>query len=549
MNLSPKIIEEIKKWNGFEDFNGKDIEVTSKDPKIFSDCEITLLMKAIEEDNVEIVKALCEAGVNVNRIAKGTEQVPLTCFEEESKNSFEISKILIDSGANVNYYRKIEDFIFEEMEIFNSPLTEACTLGNYNQIKYLIESGADVNFSITTNGTTALCSVNSESKDYLKILELLISKGANVNVDFGQPLIIAVESSNLDAIGLLLNAGAETNISSKSKIGNGKTAIMTLLDGFCENFTEREEQELFETLFESTNNINEQDTEGRTILFYAIDTTIGGEEYNINCFSIILSHKNIDVNIVDNNGNNVLISLLLYIEDYVDFDDEDFDIDYKRLIKRLSQKGIDISHQNNKGLSAYKISKNLGNKEIIKLLRNDFSAIDDIIDNVEQEEKAEHSFEEITNTAKETSQNGYKVSFLTRLIKPKEIILLLEELNKVDLEFNNEHFYIVKDVIKKAISKNSKSLIQEIQNGNSENFLVYNMLRIFSGNLFETGKYPYRTFFGDGYDSGYYLLSFFDKSLDKLVELDKMEEKTAHEQKKIVRENMNYLISKQLPFL
>lgn len=78
-------------------------------------------------------------------------------------------------------------------------------------------------------------------------------------------------------------------------------------------------------------------------------------------------------------------------------------------------------------------------------------------------------------------------------------------------------------------------MIQEIRNGKSENFLIYNMLRIFSGNLFETGKYPYRSFFGDSYDSGYYLLSFFDKSLDRLVEFGEMEEQVAHEQK-IIRE-------------
>jgi hypothetical protein len=75
------------------------------------------------------------------------------------------------------------------------------------------------------------------------------------------------------------------------------------------------------------------------------------------------------------------------------------------------------------------------------------------------------------------------------------------------------------------------------------------MIRIFSGNLFESGKFPYRTFFGDGFDSGYYLLSFFDKSLDKMVEYDEMTEEVANEQKEIIRENMNHLIIKKLPFL
>jgi len=245
-----------------------------------------------------------------------------------------------------------------------------------------------------------------------------------------------------------------------------------------------------------------------------------------------------------------LKSLLLYVEDYVEYDDVDFDIDYKRIIQHLVSKGIDTGQKNNEGISAYSLSKRLGNKGIIELLRNDFSAIDDIIENVEKEDVTNDSFhKEDYDDFEQNQDKSYKVGLLSRLFKPKEIIKLLEELNKVEIDFKNEHFKIVKDVIKKAISKNQKTLIQEIRNGKSENFLIYNMLRIFSGNLFETGKYPYRSFFGDSYDSGYYLLSFFDKSLDRLVEFGEMEEQVAHEQKKIIRENMNHLISKQLPWM
>jgi hypothetical protein len=348
---------------------------------------------------------------------------------------------------------------------------------------------------------------------------------------------------------LLLESGAKPDLCGK----NDKTALMTHLDLMSGLFNdnelnEEEEEYLFELLLARTKDFNVKDYDGKSVIFHTLDTDIGKDDFKIKAFLKILE-KDIDVNITDNEGNNILVSLLNYIEDYVEYDNVNFDIDYKRMISRLVEKGIDTAHKNNQGISAYSIAKEMGNQEIIKLLRNDFSAIDDIIDNVEQEEKEDNYFEEIINSAKGTSQVDYKVGFFTKLLKPIEIISLLEELNKVDLEFNNEHFKIVKDVIKKAISKNSKSLIKEIQNGNSEIFLIYNMVRIFAGNLFETGKYPYRTFFGDGYDSGFYLLYFFDKSLDKLVELNKMEEEIAHEQKKIIRENMNHLISKPLPFL
>lgn len=551
-DLPKEIIEKIQKWNGFQNFDGKNIEFNSQDEEIFEGYEVSVLMEAIRRGEIEIVKNICQAGANVNRIAKETSQTPLISFDEESENSTQIAKILIDFGADVNYLSQFD--LDEDLSyIFSSPLIDAVNNHNFNRTKLLIENGADVNLCIDESKycviTQNIPKDENDQTDYLQILELLIKNGANVNASNSSALKIAIEIGSIKAIELLLKSGAKPDLCGE----NGQTALITLLNLMSGIFNDnelddKEEEYLFDLLLAKTNEINATDSDGKSALFHTLDTDIGTEDFNIKAFFKILE-KDIDVNIIDNEGNNILISLLIYIEDYIGYDNVDFDIDYKRMISHLVEKGVDTAHKNNQGVSAYSIGKRLGNQEIIKLLRNDFSAIDDIIDNVEQEEKEEYSFKEITTTAKETNQNGYKVSFLTKLLKPKEIILLLEELNKVDLEFNNEHFKIVKDVIKKAISKNSKSLIQEIQSGSSENFLVYNMLRIFSGNLFETGKYPYRTFFGDGYDSGYYLLSFFDKSLDKLVELDKMEEETAHEQKKIIRENMNHLISKQLPFL
>jgi len=538
--LPKKIVEKIQKWNGFSEFNGMDVEYNSRDEEIFEGCEVSVLMEAIRKGNIEIVGALCKAGANVNRIAKETDQTPLISFEEESKNSPEIAKILIDYGADVNYLRPfdLEDDTFNYL--FSSPLTDAINAGNFERIELLIDSGAKVNLCLIENGYCAITQLHPKHDDYLQILKLLIENGANVNADNSSALKMAIEIGNIKAIQLLLDSGAKPDLCGE----NDKTALMTLLDlisgTFSDNELEDEEEiYIFNLLLASTTKINVKDYDGKSILFHTLDSDIGTEYFNITAFFKILE-KDIDVNIIDNKGNNILISLLLYIEDYVEYDDVDFDIDYKRMIKHLVQKGIDTSHQNNQGFSAYSIAERLGNKEIVGLLRYDFPSIDEIIESVEEE-----TVEKFTQKRRE----NYKVNFFTKLIKPKEIIVLLEELNKVELEFNNEHFPIVKDVIKKAISKNSKSLIQEIQNGNSENFLIYNMLRIFSGNLFETDKYPYRTFYGDGYDSGYYLLSFFDKSLDKLVELEKMEEEVAHEQKKIIRDNMNYLISKDLPFM
>lgn len=116
-----------------------------------------------------------------------------------------------------------------------------------------------------------------------------------------------------------------------------------------------------------------------------------------------------------------LKSLLLYVEDYVEYDDVDFDIDYKRIIQHLVSKGIDTGQKNNEGISAYSLSKRLGNKGIIELLRNDFSAIDDIIENVEKEDVTNDSFhKEDYDDFEQNQDKSYKVGLLSRLFKPKE---------------------------------------------------------------------------------------------------------------------------------
>jgi Ankyrin repeat. len=107
-NLPKETIEEIRNWNGFQNFDGKNIEYNSQDEDIFEGYEVSVLMEAIRRGEIEIVENLCKAGANVNRIVKETHQTPLICFDDESENSTEIAKILIDYGANVNYLSQFD---------------------------------------------------------------------------------------------------------------------------------------------------------------------------------------------------------------------------------------------------------------------------------------------------------------------------------------------------------------------------------------------------------------------------------------------------------
>lgn len=368
--LSEKSISEIQNWKGFKHFDGTNIEYNSQNSEIFSDCEVSVLMQAIAEENLTIIRELCDLGANVNRIAKGYEESPLLYFEKESNKILEITKILVSYGADINYF-KTYDELFDEGRHFTNPLSNACEFGNYELVKYLLENGAKINFSIRKGGPTPICSLEPESKDYLKLLNLLIEKGADVNSDKGVSLILAVDAGHLKGINVLLKAGAEPNLSSKTKIGNGKTAIMSLMSGNCENLSGELEEKLFENLVDHSKNINETDTIGQSLLFYCVDAySCGNQGFDLRSFSYLIDKSDCNVNILDNEGNNILIKYLLKIEDWETSDETYFDDDDQYRISKLLKKGVNTEQVNNEGRSAQSIAEKIGNKNLLHILKN-----------------------------------------------------------------------------------------------------------------------------------------------------------------------------------
>lgn len=117
---------------------------------------------------------------------------------------------------------------------------------------------------------------------------------------------MAIEIGNIKAIKLLLESGAKPDLCGK----NDKTALMTLLSlmsGYDNDLEDEEEEYLFDLLLSKTKNINATDSDGKSAIFYAIESDIGKEDFNISALFRILE-QDIDVNLIDNNGNNILIS-------------------------------------------------------------------------------------------------------------------------------------------------------------------------------------------------------------------------------------------------
>ncbi len=140
-----------------------------------------LLAFACRNSNgLEMVKLLVKNHANVNNTnPKAPSSCPLT---QAVMSSFEITKFLIESGAEINPNIP-----------FYSPLLLAVDVGqDINTVKLLIEKGANVNELQSSFGRTALHAALSSSK--FEMAKILIQNGANINIrEHGESAIDLLE--------------------------------------------------------------------------------------------------------------------------------------------------------------------------------------------------------------------------------------------------------------------------------------------------------------------------------------------------------------------
>ncbi len=150
-------------------------------------------------DKVDTMNALLETGTNVSE----TNALHYAVFE----NKMDYTKLFIKYGSDLN-----KCFSHNE-NACDTPLKVSITEENVSMAKLLIQSGANVNKKLGTQGgfTTHLMAA-TESNLY-DISKLLIENNAEVNVynDNGSALNAAISQSNLKIAELLLENGAQTD--------------------------------------------------------------------------------------------------------------------------------------------------------------------------------------------------------------------------------------------------------------------------------------------------------------------------------------------------
>ena len=109
----------------------------------------------------EVVHHLIEQGAKINTVAKNPAKV-MPLHAAVARNNFEICKMLIENGADVN--------ATQEQGI--SPLHSAAHRGNLKIVQLLVENGANIGAKMT-NGQTALDFAEKDGhqavKDYLEM--------------------------------------------------------------------------------------------------------------------------------------------------------------------------------------------------------------------------------------------------------------------------------------------------------------------------------------------------------------------------------------------
>ena len=249
--------------------HGADVNATHKDNQ-------TALMACVHR-HVDAIHVLLEAGSDTNVADNHGE----TCLMHAANSdcSKEVLQTIIDHGADVNATNSIK----------LTELMMACEEKHVDAIHLLLNAGADTN--ITDNyGQTCLmhATINDCSKE---VLQAIIDHGADVNAnkDNFTALICACENGYVDAIHVLLKAGADNNIADE----NGNTCLRHAVCGHCC-------KEVFQAIINHGADVNATNKEHCTALMWAC---VQKHVYAIQ----ILLKAGCDTNIADKDGNTCLM--------------------------------------------------------------------------------------------------------------------------------------------------------------------------------------------------------------------------------------------------
>ena len=281
------------------------------DPNITGDDGFTCLQWIVYSDcNKEVLQALIDHGADVNATDKNNQTTLMIACKKRNEDAINvllnaradpnIGDIDGDTCLNEAVGRGCTKEIIEEIihrganvnasgEVNITPLIMACHRGNKDAIDVLLNGGADPTIGDIDGNT---CLHEAVAQDCTQeVIEKIICHGADVNAtskDNVTALMRACKKGNIDAINILLNAGADPDIAGN----DGYTCFHFAAGGYCS-------KETLQTIINHSTDVNAAIKNNETTLMKACYTG------NIDAINILLN-AGANLHISDNYGDTWL---------------------------------------------------------------------------------------------------------------------------------------------------------------------------------------------------------------------------------------------------
>jgi ankyrin repeat protein len=174
-----------------------------------------------------------------------------------------IWKLLRRTGLeSVGHRLPSAGFVLSRKKRRRDALLSAAEEGRTDDVKLLVDKGADVNIASPKTGRTSL--MRAAENGHLDVVEFLLQKGARINLKSTYSgktaLMRAVQYGHERIVKLLMEKGADVNLRSTA---SGKTALMRA----CQ----QGHYQVAKLLLERGAHVNAIDKRGRTALDYCVE--------------------------------------------------------------------------------------------------------------------------------------------------------------------------------------------------------------------------------------------------------------------------------------